>query len=153
VTLAGVVRGVKGVVVQQRRRHVPWTQRARVAPQAGTGTFTLRVKATATTDYRLATADDAAAFVRIRVEPRVRLLRASSNFVSGRERPALPGARVLVQQQRVAGSQRWKTVARGVVVAGGRFRVSASLQTGAVRVVVAPGNGWWPGASNGATVG
>jgi stage II sporulation protein D len=153
VRLSGVARGVKGVVVQQRRRHVPWTQLAPAAPDRRTGSFTLTVKAKATTDYRLATADDAAAFVRIRVEPRVRLSRANRSSVSGRERPALPGSRVLVQQRRVAAPQRWKTVARGAVRARGRFRVAVSLRPGAVRVVVAPGNGWWPGASNGATVG
>jgi stage II sporulation protein D len=152
VRLTGVVRGVKGVVVQQRSRRVPWAQLRTVAPSARTGAFGLTVRAAATSDYRLATAADAAAFVRIRVEPRVRLSRASRRSVSGRERPALPGARVLVQQQLTSDSHRWKTVARGAVAAGGHFRVPARLRPGAVRVVVVPGKGWWPGASNGATV-
>jgi len=68
VTLTGIVRGVRGVVVQERTAGTPWTQFASLAPTT-TGAFRLVVSPTSTTDYRLATAHDAAAFVRVRVAP------------------------------------------------------------------------------------
>jgi SpoIID/LytB domain protein len=69
VLLSGVVRGVRGVVVQQRSAGGPWTQFKRVAPTAKGGAFRLVVRPGATTDYRLATAQDAAASIRVRVKP------------------------------------------------------------------------------------
>jgi stage II sporulation protein D len=64
VTLSGVVRGVAGVVVQKRSGGTAW-KRLR-ALEAGVFRFTVKPKAT--TQYRLATAQDAAASVRIRVD-------------------------------------------------------------------------------------
>jgi stage II sporulation protein D len=64
VTLSGVVRGVEGVVVQRRSGGGTWQQLKSIVP----GTFSLTVKPETTTDYRLATQDDAAAFIRIRVQ-------------------------------------------------------------------------------------
>lgn len=69
VRLTGVVRGVRGVVVQERSRGIPWKQLRRIVPARKTGAFHFAVKPRVTTDYRLATAHDAAAFVRIRVQP------------------------------------------------------------------------------------
>ncbi len=65
--LSGVVSGFHGVVVQERTRGRPWKQLKRVAPAPKTGAFYMNVRPKMTTDYRLATAQDAAAFVRIRV--------------------------------------------------------------------------------------
>ena len=65
--LSGVVRGLHGVVLQQRTRGKAWKQLKSVTPAAGTGAFHVNVRPKVTTDYRLATAQDAAAFVRIRV--------------------------------------------------------------------------------------
>jgi stage II sporulation protein D len=70
VMLSGVARGVRGVVVQQRTVGTRWTQLKSIAPAATTGAFHLAVRPKVTTDYRLATAADAAAFVRIRVSPK-----------------------------------------------------------------------------------
>jgi SpoIID/LytB domain protein len=67
VRLTGVVRGVHGVVVQERVRGKPWMQLRTVVPAPRTGAFHFSVRPKVTTDYRLATAQDAAAFVRIRV--------------------------------------------------------------------------------------
>ncbi len=67
VVLGGVVRGVRDVVVQQRTQGMPWKQLEPVTPAAGSGAIRLVVRPAVTTDYRLATARDAAAFVRIRV--------------------------------------------------------------------------------------
>jgi stage II sporulation protein D len=69
VRLSGVVRGVRGVVLQQRSTGTPWKQLRSIVPAPKTGAFHFSVKPAQTTDYRLATAQDAAAFVRIRVLP------------------------------------------------------------------------------------
>ena len=67
VTLGGTVRGVKNVVLQQRPTGGAWVELEPVTPDPGTGAISLDVTPTATTDYRLATATAAAAFVRITV--------------------------------------------------------------------------------------
>jgi stage II sporulation protein D len=64
VTLSGVVRGVPGVVVQKRSSGTAWKRLRAIAP----GPFSFSVKPKVTTQYRLATARDAAASVRIRVD-------------------------------------------------------------------------------------
>jgi stage II sporulation protein D len=64
VQLSGVVRGVRAVVVQKRSSGTPW-KRLR-AVHAGAFRFTVKPKVT--TVYRLATAQDAAGSVRIRVD-------------------------------------------------------------------------------------
>ncbi len=69
VRLGGVVRGIRGVVVQARSAGGPWKQLRTIVPAAKTGAFHFSVKPAQTTDYRLATAQDAAAYVRIRVLP------------------------------------------------------------------------------------
>jgi hypothetical protein len=56
-------------VVQERTVGTPWKPFKSIAPTAKTGAFRLVVRPRITTDYRLATALDAAAFVRIRVQP------------------------------------------------------------------------------------
>jgi len=68
VTLQGVVRGLRGVVVQKRTSGTLWKRLRAVVPDPATGAFHFAVKPKATTDYRLATAQDAAAYVRIRVQ-------------------------------------------------------------------------------------
>lgn len=68
VVLTGVVRGLHGVVVQARTGGKPWKRLRSIVPAAGTGAFHFSVKPRATTRYRLATAQDAAAAVRIRVK-------------------------------------------------------------------------------------
>jgi stage II sporulation protein D len=68
IRLSGIVRGVRGVVVQERSVGKPWQQLRAIVPAPKTGAFHLAVRPQTTTDYRLATAKDAAAFVRIRVQ-------------------------------------------------------------------------------------
>ncbi|HKN64060.1 MAG TPA: hypothetical protein VJV76_06995, partial [Gaiellaceae bacterium] len=65
VMLTGVVRGVRGVAVQQSTAGGAWQRLRNVRP---TGAFHLSVEPRVTTDYRLVTANDAAAPVRIRVK-------------------------------------------------------------------------------------
>jgi SpoIID/LytB domain protein len=69
VVLTGVVRGVRGVFVQERTRGTAWKHFKSLSRAPKSGAFRLVVRPRATTDYRLATAQDAAAFVRIRVRP------------------------------------------------------------------------------------
>jgi hypothetical protein len=65
VTLTGFVRGVRGVVVQSSPAGAPWKQFRTIAT---TGAFHFSVKPKVTTRYRLATTNDAAAPVRIRIQ-------------------------------------------------------------------------------------
>ena len=151
VTLSGLVRGVDGAVVQQRNTRTHWQELQPATPDAD-GAISLVARPQVTTDYRLAAPDAAAAYVRIRVTPRVRLSAATRTSVSGTEQPALPGATVQIQVQNPTAPPAWTTVARGKVGADGSFTVPVSLSAGAVRAVVAPGRGFWPGASAAATV-
>jgi stage II sporulation protein D len=64
VTLTGVVRGVRGVVVQRSIAGTPWSHFRSIRK---TGVFRFSVKPKATTRYRLSTVNDAAAPVRILV--------------------------------------------------------------------------------------
>jgi RecB family exonuclease len=68
VRLTGVVRGLHGVVVQARSSGQAWQQLRTITPAARTGRFHFSVRPKVTTKYRLATAQDAAAYVRIRVQ-------------------------------------------------------------------------------------
>lgn len=65
VTLTGVARGVRGVVVQRSTAGGPWKPFRKVTT---TGAFHFSVKPRLTTDYRLSTGNQAAAPVRIRVK-------------------------------------------------------------------------------------
>jgi stage II sporulation protein D len=145
VKLTALVQGVGGVMLEMRNAQTPWSDVGPVAPDAG-GAVQMTEKPTISTDYRLATPKAAAPYVRIRVTPRVRVTR-SGGALRGSELPALPGAPVLVQRQNPSGTPTWTTVARGTVDAGGTFSVAASLGQGTYRAVVAPGHGYWPGAS------
>jgi hypothetical protein len=64
VPLSGVVRGVSGVVVEKSSGGAAWKRLRSVTP----GPFRFTVKPEVTTAYRLATRQDAAAPVQIRVE-------------------------------------------------------------------------------------
>jgi hypothetical protein len=59
------VRGVHGVGIQSSTAGTPWTQFRTIAT---TGSFHFSVKPKVTTRYRLATTNDAAASVQIRVK-------------------------------------------------------------------------------------
>ena len=56
------------MVVQERTVGTPWKPFKSLAPTTKTGAFRLVVRPNVTTDYRLATAQDAAGSVRIRVQ-------------------------------------------------------------------------------------
>ena len=67
VTLGGLVRGVSGVVLQERPAGGTWSELQSVAPDPKTGAISIDVTPVVTTQYRLATAAYVAAPIRIRV--------------------------------------------------------------------------------------
>jgi stage II sporulation protein D len=67
VTLTGVVRGEKHVSLQEQKTGGSWTQLKVVSPVPRTGAIRINVTPTETTEYRLANAAAAAAYIRIRV--------------------------------------------------------------------------------------
>jgi stage II sporulation protein D len=67
VTLGGVVRGVRGVVLQERPTGGAWSEVQSVTPDPQTGAISIDVSPVVTTQYRLATTRHVAAAVRIRV--------------------------------------------------------------------------------------
>jgi hypothetical protein len=124
------------------------------------GTVQLTETPTITTDYRLATTQAAAAYVRIKVMPVVTLTApAAPTMLQGTITPALAGAPVQIQQLSPGGVT-WTTVATGTVDptvtsttgATGTFTVPLPLTAGTYRAVIAPGHGYSPGTSAPVTV-
>ncbi|HEY2371989.1 MAG TPA: SpoIID/LytB domain-containing protein [Gaiellaceae bacterium] len=136
-TLAGLVRGVTGVSLEQRPAGGTWQA---VGP-VGAGTLKLTQRPTVTTDYRLATATAAGAFVRVRVAPSVTLQTFTTTEIAGTEQPVLPGAPVAVQQENP--DLTWTTVATTAIAADGTFSVPVALTSGGTyRVTVGPATGF-----------
>jgi SpoIID/LytB domain protein len=146
IALTGLVRGVDGVTLEQRASTGSWQPIGPIVPAAD-GTVQLTEQPTITTDYRLATTTAAAAYVRVKVTPAVTLTTTTTpGTVAGTELPVLAGAPVQVQQQGL--DLNWTTIATGTTGLDGSFSVPVSLATGSTyRVVVAPGNGYSPGAT------
>jgi stage II sporulation protein D len=69
VTLSGTVRGLNNVVLQGRPSGGAWAEIEPVTLDPTTHAISIDVTPTGTTDYRLATVADAAAFIRITVSP------------------------------------------------------------------------------------
>jgi stage II sporulation protein D len=136
-TLAGLVRGITGVSLEQRTSGGTWQA---VGP-VGTGTLKLTQRPTITTDYRLATATAAGAFVRVRVAPSVSLQTFTTTEIAGSEQPVLADAPVAVQQQNP--DLTWTTIATATVAADGTFAVPVALTSGGTyRVTVGPATGF-----------
>ncbi|HYA09806.1 MAG TPA: SpoIID/LytB domain-containing protein [Gaiellaceae bacterium] len=159
VQLSGLVRGVAGVSLEQRPSAATWQPLGPVVTQPD-GTVQLTETPTITTDYRLATPQAAAAYVRIKVMPVVTLAPpAVPTMLQGTITPALPGAPVQIQQLSPTGLT-WTTVATGTVDptaasttgATGTFTVPLPLTPGTYRAVIAPGHGYSPGTSAPLTV-
>ena len=143
--LTGLARGVASVGLESRPTTAKtWASAARVKPAAD-GTFTVSVKPSPTTWYRLAVGTLRTAQVRVAVAPLVRFdLSQSKTSLRGLVRPLLPKA--LVEIQRLAGTE-WSTVARTRVDADGSFAVSLQLHAGSYRARVTPGRGFVPGTT------
>lgn len=142
VQLSGKIRGLDGVALEQRVAPGAWFSAGPVAP-ATDGSVQLVETPVVTTDYRLATAQAAAAYVRIRVAPNLTVTTVSSTGVQGSEQPPLPGIPISVQQ--LQPDQTWLTVASGAIGSDGTFAIAAPLLAGSTyRVVFAPGQGYAP---------
>jgi stage II sporulation protein D len=141
-TLTGTVRGVGAVTLEQKGPSGAWQSVAAVSPRAD-GTFTVSIRPSATTQYRLAAGQIRAALVQVTVAP---LVSASlgAGTVQGTVRPALGGAAVQLQRQ---SGVSWTTVATATVDGTGTFALGAQLSPGSYRVRCAPGHGLSPGVS------
>jgi stage II sporulation protein D len=145
VTLTGLVRGVAGVSLEQRVYGGSWSLVGPVTPSAD-GSLLLPVAPTITTDYRLAMATAAVAYVRVGVAPAVVLSGPTPGLVAGAVQPVLPGAPVEVDVQNP--DLTWTALATGTVAADGTFAVPATIAAGTTyRVVVTPGQGYSPGTT------
>jgi len=158
VQLSAVIRGTSGVSIEQRPNASTWTPIGPVTAQPD-GTVLLTEAPTITTDYRLATTQAAAAYVRVKVMPVVTLTPPAAPGaveLQGTIAPALPGAPVQIQELNTT-TLAWTTVASGAVdpsttastVPGavGTFTVPFQLTPGTYRAVIAPGQGYSPGTS------
>jgi hypothetical protein len=135
--LAGVVRGVGDVSLQQRSP-AGWMDVRRV-PATKTGAVSIPVKPTATTQYRLAAGKVAAAAVRVPVAALARLYPPrTQDELRGYMRPVVPGSPVVIQRQE---GTAWTTVARAGVMADGTFVATLRLVDGTYRARVTPGHG------------
>lgn len=142
VQLSGKIRGLDGVALEQRVSPGTWFSAGTVTPAAD-GSVQLVETPAVTTDYRLATAQAAAAYVRIRVAPNLQVTTVSSAGVEGSEQPSLPGLPITVQQLQPDAT--WLTVTSGTTRSDGTFTIAAPLLAGSsYRVVFAPGQGFAP---------
>jgi stage II sporulation protein D len=142
--LAGSVRGLVDVTLEQRAGTAAWETAGVLKPDPG-GRFALAVKPLATVDYRLVSGTVRGAPVRVAVAPLVRLAAPTDTAtLRGTVKPLLLGASVAVQ--RLEGTV-WREVARGTVDAQGAFEAQLALVPGAYRARVAPGGGFAAGLS------
>ena len=132
ITLAGTVRGVSGVTLEQKPLDGQWQPVTAVGP----GAVRLAEKPAATTDYRLATTTAAAGSVRIRVAPAIKLTQFTSTLVEGTVQPLLMSAPISIDVQNP--DLTWTSVATGAVAADGTFSLPVQLVSGSTyRVTVA----------------
>ncbi|HET7043499.1 MAG TPA: SpoIID/LytB domain-containing protein [Gaiellaceae bacterium] len=138
--LSGLVRGAgtDAPQLEQRAAGAAWTTAA--APKlAADGSFSLRVRPAATTQYRLVAGTLRGSVAKLPVAPAVRL----DTGLRGTVRPAVLDRQVQVQVQT---GPRWLTVATVPVDAAGAFSAGA-LGPGTYRARYAPGGGLAPGLS------
>lgn len=146
VKLTATIRGVEGVVLEQRPAGSGWTEATPVTPGAE-GSFVAPVRPLVTTWYRLSASGVGGAVVRLTVAPLVRLsLAPDRSGLQGSLRPVLRGATVEIQRLDDAGGV-WETTATATVDEDGSFFASPSPQAGLYRARVAPGHGLVPGTS------
>ena len=143
--LTGTARGVAKPVLEQLKG-ATWTPVASVQPQAS-GSFSVTVRPTATTRYRLASGVARTAATTVGVAPRLALIAPGDlSELSGTVRPALAGT--TVQIERLTG-QSWRVVGRATVDAGGAFTAQVVVTPGSYRArIPAPGRGLVAGTSS-----
>jgi stage II sporulation protein D len=145
-TLSGAIRGVQKVSLQARFADLrAWGPVADFAPAAD-GTFSVVVRPTATTLYRLAGPDGLGPVLTVPVAPLVSLSRGPGRGVlTGTVAPAVPAALVEIQQLQDDGG--WAAVYQTYTDERGAFRARLELVPGAYRAWVAPEQGLAEGIS------
>jgi SpoIID/LytB domain protein len=143
--LSGTARGVAKPVLEQLKG-ASWTPVASVQPQAN-GSFSVTIRPTATTRYRLASGVARTAATTVGVAPRLTLIAPGDlSELSGTVRPALAGT--TVQIERLTG-QSWRVVGRATIDAGGAFTAQVDVTPGSYRArIPAPGRGLVAGTSS-----
>jgi stage II sporulation protein D len=134
VRLTGTVRAVAGVTLSAAKGGL-W-EPMRSVPA---GTFSVPVRPTATTAYRLATTAGLGPVLRVPVAPRV-----TFDGGGGTVAPALPTAVVVLQRQ---DGTAWAEAARGRVAADGTYLFGVRLGPGVYRVRVPATRGFAAGLS------
>jgi stage II sporulation protein D len=142
--LNGTARGINRPVLEQLKG-ATWTTVASVQGQAN-GSFTVTVRPTATTRYRLASGLARTAPSAVNVAPRIALVQPGDlSELTGTVRPALAGAAVEIERLQ---GQLWQVVGRTTVDAGGAFTARLNVTPGSYRArVPAPGRGLVAGTS------
>jgi stage II sporulation protein D len=142
--LDGVARGLTGAVLQERKGS-EWQALGSVKAGAS-GTLTVVVKPTVTTEYRLTSGKVVAAAVRVPVASRVRFYATRTpDQLRGYVRPgAVAGAKVAIQRQQGPG---WATVTQTTVDAEANFVAKLQLTPGVYRARVSSGHGFVAGTS------
>jgi stage II sporulation protein D len=143
--LTGTARGLAKVVLEQRSGPT-WRAVAQVQPVSG-GAFSVTVRPTASTQYRLAAGSARTAPTRVTVSPQVALAPVTDAMeLRGSVKPLLAGAAVEIQ--RLSG-RTWQTVGRTTVDGRGDFSARMYVPPGSYRAVVpAPGRGLVGGTSS-----
>ena len=142
--LSGVARGLGSAVLQEWKGSA-W-QPLGALTASTSGTVSVVVRPTASTQYRLASGKVAAAPVRVPVASLVRFYPTrTQSELRGYVRPsALAGARVAIQRQQ---GSRWPTVAGATIDTAGNFAAPLQLTGGVYRARVSPGRGFVAGTS------
>jgi stage II sporulation protein D len=143
--LTGTARGLSKVVLEQQSAGV-WRAVAQVQPVSG-GAFSVTVRPTATTSYRLTAGTAHTAPTRVSVAPQVALAPVTDAMeLRGTVKPLLSGAGVEIQ--RLSGKT-WQTVGRASVDGRGDFSARLYVPPGSYRAVVpTPGRGLVAGTSS-----
>jgi stage II sporulation protein D len=142
--LSGVARGLGSAVLEESKGS-GW-QPLGALKASTSGTVSVVVRPTVTTQYRLATGKVAAAPVRVPVASLVRFYPTrTQDELRGYVRPAtLAGTRVAIQRQQGSG---WATIAGTTVDDAGNFVANLNLTGGVYRARASPGRGFVVGTS------
>jgi stage II sporulation protein D len=138
VALRGFLRGIGGVVLQERSQTGSWRQVARVRT-GGDGRFTASVRPGFSTAYRLAVDGKAGEPVEVEVARRI-AVRADGSVLAGKVLPAAP-----IRIERRVGSG-WKPVRAVPVGPSGVFRAHVE-RTGSYRATAGAGSRYLASAS------
>ena len=143
--LTGTARGLAKVVLEQQSG-ATWRSVAQVQPVSG-GAFTVTVRPTTTSLYRLAAGTARTAATRVMVAPQVALAPVTDAMeLRGSVKPLLAGAGVEIQKQ---SGKTWQTIGRATVDARGDFSARIYVPPGSYRAVVpTPGRGLVAGTSS-----